>query len=105
VCRFALTLRLLRFLKLAGKPGYIVRIVIIGGAAQKGKIQFEDLSLTRNFGTLRAVLQFCQANDVFNSRAISAIVTRLQRPAGHDHLSQARCRQNEHPPGVLSRDG
>lgn len=67
VSRFALTLRLLRFLKLAGKPGYTARIVIIGGAAQKGKIYFEDLSLTRNFGTLRAVLQFCQANDVFTA--------------------------------------
>ncbi len=67
VSRFALTLRLLRFLKLAGKPGHTARIVILGGAAQKGKIYFEDMSLTRNFGTRRAVLQFCQANDVFTT--------------------------------------
>jgi hypothetical protein len=39
--------------------------LIISGAAQNGKIHFDDVNLTANFTTLRAVWQFCQANDVF----------------------------------------
>lgn len=41
--------------------------MIVGGAARNGKIYFGDTNLTKNFATLRAVLQFCQANDVFTS--------------------------------------
>ena len=63
--RFALTQNLLPALKAAGQPGRASRVVVIGGAAQNGKIYFDDVNLTRNFGMLRVVSQFCQANDVF----------------------------------------
>jgi len=63
--RFALTTGLLPLLRAAGQPGCAARIVIIGGAALNGRIHFDDVNLTTNFTTLRAVAQFCQLNDVF----------------------------------------
>ena len=63
--RFVLTGRLLPLLEAAGQPGEAARIVLVSGAAQNGAIHFDDVNLTRNFTTLRAVWQFCQANDVF----------------------------------------
>jgi NAD(P)-dependent dehydrogenase (short-subunit alcohol dehydrogenase family) len=63
--RFALTVRLIPLLSAAGRPGESARIVIIGGAARSGIIHFDDVNLTANFATLRAVSQFCRANDVF----------------------------------------
>ena len=63
--RFALTRYLLPVLQAAGQPGKAARIMIVSGAAQNGMIHFDDVNLTANFTTLRAVWQFCQANDVF----------------------------------------
>lgn len=63
--RFALTGRLLPLLEAAGRPGEAARIMTVSGAAQNGTIHFDDVNLTMNFTTLRAVWQFCQANDVF----------------------------------------
>lgn len=63
--RFALTQKLLPSLKAAAQPGSTARMVIVGGAATNGKIQFQDVNLTRNFGMLRVVSQFCRANDLF----------------------------------------
>ncbi len=64
--RFVLTGRLLPHLQAAGQSGEAARIVLVSGAAQNGRIHFDDVNLTTNFTTLRAVWQFCQANDVFN---------------------------------------
>src|SRR5882724_6271956 len=64
LARFVLTERLLPPLA-AGRPGKAARVVIVGGAARGGKIHFEDVNFTRRFGTVRAVRQFCEANDVF----------------------------------------
>jgi NAD(P)-dependent dehydrogenase (short-subunit alcohol dehydrogenase family) len=63
--RFLLTERLLPLLKVGAQPGQSSRILVISGAAQGGRIYFDDVSLTTNFMTLRAVRQSCQANDVF----------------------------------------
>lgn len=63
--RFVLTKCLLPLLESAGRPGHAARIVINGGAAQNGTIYFDDVNLMSRFGMLRAVGQFCQANDVF----------------------------------------
>jgi NAD(P)-dependent dehydrogenase (short-subunit alcohol dehydrogenase family) len=63
--RFALTQKLLPLLWAAGQSGSAARIVMIGGAARHGRIYFDDVNLTNNFSTIRAVMQFCQANDVF----------------------------------------
>jgi NAD(P)-dependent dehydrogenase (short-subunit alcohol dehydrogenase family) len=65
--RFVLTRRLLSNLATAGKRDEAARIVVISGAAQRGKIYFKDVNMTSNFATLRAVLQFCHANDVFTT--------------------------------------
>jgi NAD(P)-dependent dehydrogenase (short-subunit alcohol dehydrogenase family) len=63
--RFVLTRQLLPQLAAAGRPGEAARIVIVSGAAQGGRVHFDDVNLTSNFATLRAVLQVCQANDLF----------------------------------------
>jgi NAD(P)-dependent dehydrogenase (short-subunit alcohol dehydrogenase family) len=63
--RFALTLHLLPLLEAGGRPGRAARIMLAGGAAQHGKIYFDDVHLASNFATLRAVAQFCRANDIF----------------------------------------
>jgi NAD(P)-dependent dehydrogenase (short-subunit alcohol dehydrogenase family) len=63
--RFVLCDRLLPLLRAAGRPGATARIVLVSGAAQGGKIHFDDVNLSRNFRTIRTVLQNCQANDTF----------------------------------------
>ncbi|HYL77401.1 MAG TPA: SDR family NAD(P)-dependent oxidoreductase [Bryobacteraceae bacterium] len=63
--RFALTGRLLGLLERSGEAGAAARILFISGAARGGKIHYEDVNLTRNFGLLRMIWQLCEANDVF----------------------------------------
>ena len=63
--RFVLTGRLLPLLQSTGTPGAAARIVVVSGAAMNGKIHYDDINLTRNFGILSVVPQFCQANDLF----------------------------------------
>ena len=58
--RFVLVRRLAERIGCAAAPG----ILIVNGAARNGKIHYDDLNLTHNFGTLRAVFQLCEANDV-----------------------------------------
>jgi NAD(P)-dependent dehydrogenase (short-subunit alcohol dehydrogenase family) len=65
--RFALTLPLLPLLAAASRPGESARILIVSGAAQGGKVHFSDVNLSSNFSTIRAVLQFCKANDLFTA--------------------------------------
>jgi len=78
--RFALTSRLLPLLEAAGQPNASARVVIIGGAARNGTIFFDDVNLARNFSTLRAVGQFCQANDVFTLELARRLKARNLRP-------------------------
>jgi len=63
--RFALTERLLMSLAADGRAGKAARILLISGAAQDGTIHYDDVNLTGRFGVVRAVSQFCEANDVF----------------------------------------
>jgi NAD(P)-dependent dehydrogenase (short-subunit alcohol dehydrogenase family) len=63
--RFVLTQRLLPLLERTGTIHLASRIVILGGAATSGKIFFDDVNLTKNFGILNVVGQFCRANDLF----------------------------------------
>lgn len=62
--RFVLTTRLLPLMTATGRADLTARILIVGGAALNGTLHFDDLDLTRGFSTIRAVRQFCQANDV-----------------------------------------
>jgi NAD(P)-dependent dehydrogenase (short-subunit alcohol dehydrogenase family) len=63
--RFALTESLLPCLVAGGRDGAAARILVIGGAAQNGRIYYENPNLTRRFNILRVVAQFCAANDEF----------------------------------------
>ena len=63
--RFVLTQRLLPLLCAAGAPDAASRIVVIGGAAMNGKVHYEDVNLTRRFGLVSVIRQFCAANDLF----------------------------------------
>ena len=63
--RFQLTLELLPLLQSVEpftQPG---RIVIVGGAANIGKVHFDDVNLAHRFSLIRSVLQFQCANDIF----------------------------------------
>lgn len=63
--RFAITDALLACLAPGGVADSAARILLVSGAAQNGKIRYEDVNLTGRFGILRCVSQFCEANDVF----------------------------------------
>ena len=63
--RFVLTERLRTLLQETGMEGAAARILVIGGAATNGRIHYDDVNLGNNFGILRMVAQFCQANDLF----------------------------------------
>jgi NAD(P)-dependent dehydrogenase (short-subunit alcohol dehydrogenase family) len=53
--RFVLIERLLANLAAQGLADQAARILVISGAAQDGKIQYDDVNLTGRFGVLRAV--------------------------------------------------
>jgi NAD(P)-dependent dehydrogenase (short-subunit alcohol dehydrogenase family) len=63
--RFALTEALLPNLAAGSVAGEASRILVISGAAQDGTVRYEDVNLTRRFSIMRAVSQFCEANDLF----------------------------------------
>ena len=63
--RFVLTQRLLPSLEAGGEADAAARILVINGAAENGKIHYEDVNLAARFNMLRAVAQFCGANDAF----------------------------------------
>jgi retinol dehydrogenase 12 len=63
--RFVLTQPLISRLAAGGLPGHAARILVISGAVQNGTIHYDDVNLPGRFGILRAVSQFCEANDVF----------------------------------------
>jgi NAD(P)-dependent dehydrogenase (short-subunit alcohol dehydrogenase family) len=76
--RYALTQRLMPLLSATGTPEEPARIVCVSGAAQHGKIYFDDVNLTSNFSLVRSVLQFCEANDLY-----TAELTHRLRADGH----------------------
>jgi NAD(P)-dependent dehydrogenase (short-subunit alcohol dehydrogenase family) len=63
--RFVITNRLLPLLVKGGKSGRTAKILIISGAVMGGKIHWEDVNLSNNFGFTRFIAQQCQANDLF----------------------------------------
>jgi NAD(P)-dependent dehydrogenase (short-subunit alcohol dehydrogenase family) len=63
--RFLLTNRLLPLLEAGSRDGRCARIVIHGGGLENGTIHFQNLNLSARFTTLRAISQFCRANDLF----------------------------------------
>jgi NAD(P)-dependent dehydrogenase (short-subunit alcohol dehydrogenase family) len=63
--RFALTEGLLPNLVAGSVAGEASRILVISGAAQDGTVRYEDVNLAGRFSIVRAVSQFCEANDLF----------------------------------------
>jgi NAD(P)-dependent dehydrogenase (short-subunit alcohol dehydrogenase family) len=63
--RFVLAQALLPSLTAGGRAEDPARILIVGGAARNGRINYDDVNLAKRFNTVRAVSQFCEANDVF----------------------------------------
>lgn len=61
--RFVLTMNLLPLLQASDPDARRRGILLISGAA-RGEINYDDVNLSRNFGVIRAVRQFCQANDL-----------------------------------------
>jgi NAD(P)-dependent dehydrogenase (short-subunit alcohol dehydrogenase family) len=62
--RFVLSTELLPLLLRSASTTSKSRVLFVSGAAKNGTIHFDDVNLTKRFGTLRAVMQFCQANDL-----------------------------------------
>lgn len=73
--RFALTSRLLPLLQSSGQPEEAARIVIVSGAAQNGKIYFDDVNLSSKFNVIRVLGQVCRANDVFTVELARRLAT------------------------------
>src|SRR5262245_20724065 len=63
--RFVLVEWLLTIMRELATPRAAARIVVISGAARNGTIHYDDVNLTHNFATLRAVSQLREANDMF----------------------------------------
>jgi NAD(P)-dependent dehydrogenase (short-subunit alcohol dehydrogenase family) len=79
--RFVLSSELLPLLcRAAHTTSSRSRIVVVSGAAKNGTIHFDDVNLTNRFGTLRAVMQFCQANDLFTKEFADRIGISEQAP-------------------------
>ena len=72
--RFVLSARLLPLLRASSSVNGTGHILVVSGAATNGTIHFDDVNLTKNFGTLRAVLQCCQANDALTIELAARMV-------------------------------
>jgi NAD(P)-dependent dehydrogenase (short-subunit alcohol dehydrogenase family) len=78
--RFVLAQALLPSLIAGGRAEDPARVLVIGGAALDGKINYEDVNFAKRFNTVRVVSQFCEANDVF----VVALARRIAaRPQSH----------------------
>jgi NAD(P)-dependent dehydrogenase (short-subunit alcohol dehydrogenase family) len=63
--RFELTRSLLQILEAAGHEDDPAHVLFVSGAARGGRINYSDPTLRSRFSVIRAVQQFCLANDVF----------------------------------------
>jgi retinol dehydrogenase-14 len=78
--RFVLTARLLSSLRAAGQPGKAARIVVVAAPGSNGLVHYEDVNLTRNFSTIRALKQYQHANDVFVVELARRLMVPGERP-------------------------
>jgi NAD(P)-dependent dehydrogenase (short-subunit alcohol dehydrogenase family) len=84
--RYALTQPLIPLLSATGTSEEPARIIFVSGAAQYGKIYFDDVNLTSNFSVIRSVLQFCEANDLYTDE-----LTHRLRADGHARRIVVAC--------------
>ncbi len=76
--RLVLTTNLLSLLQAPDPDAQRRGILLISGAA-RGKINYDDVNLSRKFGVIRAVRQFAQANDLL------ALSLSEELGSAHDH--------------------
>ncbi|HEY6258143.1 MAG TPA: SDR family NAD(P)-dependent oxidoreductase [Xanthobacteraceae bacterium] len=79
--RFALTVRLLPSLRAAGHRGKSARIVVVAAPGSNGTIHYDDVNLTKNFSTVRALMQYQHANDVFVVELARRLAVSGERPS------------------------
>src|SRR5215470_7823381 len=77
--RFLIIKRLLPVLEKSGTLDHSSRILVINGAITNGKIYYDDVNLTKNFGLIRFVSQQCRANDLLVMELANRIRSRGQR--------------------------
>lgn len=63
--RYVLTRALLPLIETTGHRDDPARLLFVSGAARGGRIDYADPSLRSGFSVIRAVRQFCLANDLF----------------------------------------
>ena len=63
--RYVLTRALLPLMTATGRRDDPARLLLVSGAARGGQIDYADPSLRSSFSVIRAVRQFCLANDLF----------------------------------------
>jgi NAD(P)-dependent dehydrogenase (short-subunit alcohol dehydrogenase family) len=63
--RYVLTRALLPLIEATGRRDDPSRLLFVSGAARGGRIDYDDPSLGTGFSLIRAVRQFCLANDLF----------------------------------------
>jgi NAD(P)-dependent dehydrogenase (short-subunit alcohol dehydrogenase family) len=63
--RFELTRALLPHIEAAGRRDDPAHLLFVNGAARRGRIDYGDPTLRSRFSLIRAVQQFCLANDLF----------------------------------------
>jgi NAD(P)-dependent dehydrogenase (short-subunit alcohol dehydrogenase family) len=80
VGRFELTRRLLPTMIAAGTSGAAARIVFVSGAAHDPGIALDDAFVSPRFSTVRAVRQFCRANDLFVVELARRLTARTPPP-------------------------
>jgi NAD(P)-dependent dehydrogenase (short-subunit alcohol dehydrogenase family) len=83
--RFELARALLALLAAAGRCDAPAHLLLVSGAARSGRIDYADPSLRSGFSVVRAVGQFCLANDLF---ALS-LAQRLQESPASGRVSIA----------------
>jgi retinol dehydrogenase-12 len=81
--RFVLTRALLPLIQASGHHDAAARMLFVSGAARGGRLSYSDQSFGSRFTLIRAVRQFCLANDLF---ALS-LAQRLQESASPGRVS------------------
>ncbi len=69
-----------------------------------GKIRYDDVNLTRRFGILRAVSQFCEANDVFVLELARQMTAAVSPAVHYRQRAENRRRANQYTLAVSGMD-
>ena len=102
--RFTLAQALISGLAAGGLAGHAARILVISGAAQNGRIRYDDVNLAGRFGILRAVSQFLRGQRRVCPRAFAPTGCDRTAAVRHRHRIEGRRRANQYPFAVSGLD-